>query len=207
MAQVQFILYFIVPGYLILKVRSYFIPIKKGADLQFWLESILWGFIVNVEIKLLCKIPGTDWLIDNTNLSAELVAIVLAILTGITLAKVSLANWYRNVLKIFSNFDREPHANVWYSVLDHREGVYVRVYLKQREIVYCGAVNRITVDPNQDSRELYLSSFQKYTTGGNLLEDHSANANVGVLVNATEISSMEIFYPDGIEQLVAETHI
>ena len=53
----------------------------------------------------------------------------------------------------------------------------------------------------------FLSSFQKYTTGGNLLEDHSTNANVGVLVNATEISSMEIFYPDGIEQLVAETHI
>ena len=200
-SQFQFILYYLVPGYIVLKTVSTFIPAKKGADIHFWLETILWGFVINAEIKVLQTLPNTDWLSNYTKISTILTAIILAMFTGFIIAKMQMSDWFKNILKKLFKLDQEPHANVWYVVLNHNEGIYARVYLKGHNLIYDGIVTMFTSDPNQSSRELYISSFIKYSTDGTELENFESHPDIGVLINEENISCVEIFYPESTQRL------
>ena len=200
-SQFQFILYYLVPGYIVLKTVSTFIPIKKVVDIHFWLETILWGFVIKAEIKVLQKIPNTDWLSNYSNIYTILTAIFLAICTGFIVAKTQTSGWFKNILRKIFNLDQEPHANVWYVVLNNKEGIYARVYLKQHELIYEGTVIMFTSDPNQNSREVYICSFIKYSTDGTMLEDFASHPDIGVLINEENISCIEIFPPESTQRL------
>ena len=201
LSQFQFILYYLVPGYIMLKTVSTFIPVKRGVDIHFWLETILWSFIINAEIKVLQILPNTDWLSNYSRISTILTAIILALLTGFIIAKMKMSDWFKNILRKLFKLDQEPFANVWYAILNHNEGIYARIYLKEHNLIYDGIVTMFTSDPNQSSRELYISSFIKYSTDGTELENFEIHPDIGVLINEENISCVEIFYPESTQRL------
>lgn len=171
-----YILLYIVPGAIFLKMYA-FICSKKGSDYQhFILGSIILSYIIVKLMELITKQP------------------VLIILATIILAYY-FSLFYRSSLfeKLLdvARIHKTINDNIFDDIIDFNNGTYIQVYLPNERIVYYGAVS--IYDENKDGY-LVLSNYLAKNYSNEIINDYSDNDTECVAIRISDISRFEISY-------------
>lgn len=201
LAQLPNVLVFIIPGFLALEVYRFLLPTKKRNTFERLLESIflsylIYGLFLGIN-WLLCAIRKTNNNVTTDQLATSTIYIILlmSIIIGIALALISKSALFKNAMKRVFNISIIEHPTVWNAVLQRKDSAWVRVYLDNDRIIYIGWLDKYSCNPNDDVREIYLTSYQSYSYDEpeHPIDNFIEIDTNGVLINADRISRIELF--------------
>lgn len=124
---------------------------------------------------------------NEENLFLLLLSVVVAYF--LVIYKDSKAEKYVN--KIFhSNTKSEP--SVWNHAMKAEYGAWAKVYLFNENRVYVGKLINYTIDPEDNNKEILLSSFSSYLLDSEEEVDNYDDDNKLVLIKCSDIKCIEV---------------
>lgn len=186
-----YIILFVFPGLIIERIISLFIPQEKlegeRKTLQFISYSIINYVFFAYIFYLISKIKCEEILII-----VFLSTIILSsILTGLVISFLKRGEVIRKILERFNIFlsinNRIPTA--WQSIFYNIEECYVKIVLKDGNIIRGYLNENSYLSSNEDYKDLYLDNIYTLNKENEWIEV----PNRGVWINPSEIISIEIY--------------
>lgn len=186
------LLTYIVPGYTILKVLGIVTSKESESSNITLLKSIVVSYIY---IYLL-DIIGIDVLANKwLNLAMLFFSPLIGYLIGITLR----STWWNNFISSLGS--PTIHSSFWTSIVDREHGIWLKVYLGNEKLYYEGELVRLEESQKKDNIHLVLRKFVLYAYSDDVVNDHSTERNVFVVINTRDITRVEVFYHPESKQL------
>lgn len=186
------LIYYVVPGFIALRVFRFFIPCRDTSDFRILVSSLIWSLLIltslvglqNILPKILdCKI---QWNFASGERIYFLVSIPFGLFTAWIFAGIFKSKWFSLFLeKIGVNYTVAP--SVWGKVMEMSKGneYWVKVTLRNGKM-YLGYPRYCTSDPNDTEKELFLE--HAYLIKDN---DYVKIEGKGVLLTKSELTSVE----------------
>ncbi len=184
------ILDYFIPGYIILKFR-YFLKNNTYKNFShFALISIIISYLLFESIELIYALVFD---INNNyyHIIIVLISIVIGII-GVYLIEVKFKDKLHNKLidmKIYSNTNKY----IWQDIIDQNKGTYLRVFLKDEKVIYCGPVHTINYH-KENNNYVSLIDFRAFDYDLNSLYEPDDRPKC-VTLKLDSIDRVESFYP------------
>ena len=186
------LLEYFIPGFIFLGMRNFFLGKDITKDSYFVLKSVVISFVLTELIKSVTNLIITLYKPSELFLANEITqrSIVLIITIAISYLYIN-KDWEK---KLLDKFGKGKTSNNDYisTLVDNNKGAWIRVYLKEDEIIYVGKLHY------HDSRDRYedgcivLSAFIAYDYDANELENNSLDDSKEAIVYYKKINRMEI---------------
>lgn len=169
-----------IPGYIAIGLSNHYRQEIKLDDKRMFINSVICSFILDKILytvvlffksvpilytygwKYLYYIYEKGDLVDKKNNMYITLMLVVALIAGYVLSfypDTKISTWIDT--RLFKS-NIEPYTTVWNYIMKQPNGVWVKVYMKESNIMYIGALSKYTSDPNIVSREILLSGYNSY---------------------------------------------
>ena len=196
----ELFLYF-VPGYIAFKIKERYGLKKNANSLDTVLYSIVYSFVVQIIFTVITHTLTTinssffSWLGYGTVIRFSY--LLLAVFVGLFLVKMPKTIIGKGFGRLF-NRKLVASPNVWVMAMENKG--WAIVYLKNN-LVYRGKLINYTSNPNDDLKELLLTSYTLCVQNTDIsntdefltvIEDNSNNSSAKVLLERSNILSIEV---------------
>lgn len=185
-------LYFI-PGYIALSIKKHFKSEKDCKDTHMIILSIVVSFIItsvtDIALFWISKLINKQLVISEMN--KNLILILISLLIGCLWVLYYDSSLEKYINKLL-NCNMNSQSNVWNKAMKAPKGAWVRVYLYEHNILYEGKLENYTIDPEENNREILLTSYTSYTIDTkDIIEEYDDDRKM-VLINCKDLVNIEI---------------
>lgn len=197
-----------IPGYIAISISGNYKQEDKIDDKRLVMLSILYSFIIDTSLRIIIFIYFTiktlgnisiaynhSIIINKNNLFYIIAMLLMGLVTSCILTRFSsskISGWISK--KIFAS-DVLPCSSVWNKAMKGKD-LWVKVYLKDENILYYGVVELFSSNPNDNKREIFLRNYISYYLDTlEEIDNYSAynhdNNKVGVWINTDNVKRIE----------------
>ncbi|MBU3110296.1 DUF6338 family protein [Clostridium lacusfryxellense] len=215
-----------IPGYIALTISSNYRQDYKIDDKKLVVLSVLYSFIIDTSLRFIIFILKfiyfsiATWksfstisvyrdsiAINKSSLFYIIGMLVLGVMTSWILTRCSSFKISLWINKFLFKSNLLPCSVVWNKALECDDN-WVKIYLKDENVLYYGKIDMFSSNPNDNRREVYLINYISYyldtldeidnysdTTNSKLNTTKVDNNKVGVWINTDTVKRIEIFRP------------
>lgn len=185
-------IYFI-PGYISITIKKRFRSQKEYKDTHNIIMSIVVSFIITTLVDMIIYFIERRFNIQLciTDTFKNMILIFFSCLIGILWvlyydSKVELL--INKLLKCNIN----SQSNVWNKAMKSPKGAWARIYLYEYNMLYIGKLEYYTIDPEDESREIFLTSYTSYKIDTKEIIEEYNDDKKTVLINCKNWVNIEI---------------
>lgn len=185
-------IYFI-PGYIAIAIKKRFRSQKGYKDTHNIIMSIVISFIITTIVDIIIYLIKEQFKvqIEITDTIRNVILILFSFLIG-----VLWSLYYDSKVEKFVNellkCNINSQSNVWNKAMKSPEGAWARVYLHEYNIIYQGKLEYYTIDPEDDNREILLTSYTSYKIDTKEIIEEYEDDKKTVLINCKNWINIEI---------------
>ncbi|EIF2086668.1 DUF6338 family protein [Clostridium perfringens] len=192
-------LYFI-PGYITISIKESIKHEKTSKDRHIIIMSIVVSFVIRALLQgtfdIINWVTKSTYIVDkDTN---PIVLLVISVLFGIIWSIYCGSSLEKKINRFLGN-DVVSSSNVWNYAMKSMNGSWVRIYLKEENIIYIGKLINYTIDPEDNNREILLRSYTSYSFDKREVLEDFDDDNKMVFIKCDSIKNIEIFKDSSVD--------
>ena len=192
---------YIVPGYLFFRVFN-FVSNKNNEKLtQNIMEYIIFSYIILSIAKAVRRLISYFGLIvDIASPVIVVVILLLSIVLGYVWAVFISGEWFFNKILDKLKISRTIKNNVFEEYFNDKDGLWVKIYLKDDKLVYYGAIVGYDVKEKYEDGYIIINQFEVYKYDKSTIYDSTLytknKKNNLAMIKVIHISRIEAKYND-----------
>lgn len=185
-------IYFI-PGYIAITIKKRFKNQKDYKDTHNIIMSIVISFIITTMVDAI--INFVEWKFTIQLSITETIKNMLLILFSFIIGVLWILYYdskFEKFINELLNCNIISQSNVWNKAMKASKGAWARVYLHEYNILYEGQLKYYTIDPEDDNKEILLTSYTSYKIDTKEIIEEYDDEEKTVLINCKNWINIEI---------------
>ena len=191
-------IYFL-PGYIFLIIKAHMLSYGENKNNFFILKSIVVSYILNnLYIFTWNLVPRNNILIDNLISSPKhtIFLLLFSFVCGVIISLVLLSEWWLDLIQNIG-INKTNYSNIWDDITNNNEGVYIRIYFDDKQIMYGGSLRVYEDIKGKENYFIGISNYKKFDMSGNSVDklcDYYEDDYKWAVFNTNKIDRYELFY-------------
>lgn len=186
---------YILPGYIVLWIKSFLLSQNMGKGDHAITKSILLSYIIITVEKFIFKLIGinqSNSFFDET-LIFKVITILVSVLIGYGVGRFLVSNLCCKILKKLG-INKSLHPGIWSDLADLEYGLWISVFVPNESVIYNGKLRKFEETDGNENYFILLSNYTCYSYSAEPIINYSNDNSKWVAINTKDISRIEIFY-------------
>ena len=189
---------YIVPGYLFFRIFNFVLNKKNEKLTQNITEYIIYSYVIVSVAKFILSLEYNEVVIELPEVVVSIV--LLSIVLGYVVSRCVLSDWFSSKILDKLKISRTINNNIFKEYFNDKDGLWVKIYLKDDKLVYYGAIVGYDVKEKYEDGYIIINQYEVYKYDKTTIYDSTlytkSSENNLAMIKVINISRIEAKYKE-----------
>ena len=189
---------YIVPGYLFFRIFNFVLNKKNEKLTQNITEYIIYSYVIVSVAKFILSLKYNEVVIELPEVVVSIV--LLSIVLGYVVSRCVLSDWFSSKILDKLKISRTINNNIFEEYFNDKDGLWVKIYLKDDKLVYYGAIVGYDVKEKYEDGYIIINQYEVYKYDKTTIYDSTlytkSSENNLAMIKVINISRIEALYKE-----------
>lgn len=189
---------YIVPGYLFFRIFNFVLNKKNEKLTQNIVEYIICSYVIVSIVRFILTLMYNEVVIELPEVIVSI--LLLSSVLGYIGSRLILSDWFSNNILSKLDISRTINNNVFDEYFNDKNGLWVKIYLKDDKLVYYGAIVGFDVKEKYEDGYIIINQYEVYKYDKSSIYDSTLDTKSKInnlaIIKVMNISRIEAKYSE-----------